>query len=61
MFLFSPLLLGKIAILTHIFQRGLVQPPTSHVVFDHLLVERKFLFFFLCPLAVPLPMKLVEL
>ena len=50
-FLFSPLLLGKIPNLTNIFQRGL-KPPTSHVVFDHLLVERKF-FFFVMPFGRP--------
>ena len=40
MFYFHPYL-EKIPNLTNIFQRGL-KPPTSHVVFDHLLVERKF-------------------
>ena len=30
-FIFHPEKLGKIPILTHIFQNGLVQPPTSHI------------------------------
>ena len=35
-FLFSPQKLGKIPILTNIFQTGLVQPPTSFIFHDFL-------------------------